>query len=291
MEKQDEINIWDLLIILARKKALIILVTLAFAVAGLLIALFTPSTYTVQAVIGPTEESKSPTSLGSLSGLASIFGANLSFLTGGDTLQTIKQTLHSSDFLLYANEENNFTDLLDKEYGTIEEQLSFLRRLVNVREDSVNATISITIESMAPDLSFLILNKLMSSLNEYVIKKQTEQSSHFVTKLREEIRKTSDPVLKAELSAMWASESKKLILAEINQNNLYQIHEKPFIPDQRSRPKRKLILMVSIFLGFFTGVILALGHEYFKRMKDDPETSAYIRELQRNLSFKKKEGR
>jgi len=287
MQKSDEINLWDLILILVKRKSMIIFMTLSFMAAGVLLALLSPPYYSVTTVIGATEESKSPPSLGSLSGLTSIFGANLSFLTGGDNLQTIRQTLHSSDFLFYADEKIRISALLGRHFTTKEEKLQFLRTLVVVREDAVNGTISISMESRDPKLSYSVMNKLMSTLNEYVIKRQSDQSRMLVQQLRKEIQVTSDPILRSELSSLWATEAKKLILSQINKNNMYQIVERPFIPDQRTRPKRKLIVMVSVFLGFFTGVILAFAGDYFKRMSADPETRAYLDKIAYYLGPKK----
>ena len=282
----DEISLWELLLILARRKTLVIKCVLLFLFLGLIIALFSPKAFRASAVIAPTDENPLASSLGRFTNLAYMVGADITSLTG-ENLKNVKRTLHSADFLFYFDQAHDICGLLGKKEPSVTRTLENLRRLVLMKEDTINGTLTIAVETINPELSYLILNKLLTSLNEFIIIKESENSRRFITRLKAEMKATNDPLLRSELSSIWAIETKKIILARTNQNTLYRVIQSPFVPDVRIRPRRKLIMIMALFLGLFTGALTAFAAEYLARMKNDPESASYLEALRRALRFKK----
>jgi len=287
-ENHDEISLWELLLILARRKGLIFRFTLLFLLLGLFLALFSPQIYRTSAVIAPSDENPVPAMLNRFSGFAQIMGANMSSLTG-ENLQNVKRTLHSADFLFYFDSAHDICGLLGKKEPSVSRRLEQLRELVMIKEDTLNNTLIISLETISPELSYMVMNKLLTSLNEFIIKDETNKSRRFIARLREEISATRDPLLRSELSSIWALETKKIILTRTNQNTLYRVVQSPYRPDRRVRPRRKLIMAMALFLGFFTGILAAFAVEYFTRMKEDPETAPYLSALKSALRLTKKD--
>jgi LPS O-antigen subunit length determinant protein (WzzB/FepE family) len=282
----EEISLWELLLILARRKILVIKCILLFLFLGLIIALFSPKAFRASAVIAPTDENPLTASLGRFTNLAYMMGADITSLTG-ENLKNVKRTLHSADFLFYFDQAHDICGLLGKKERSVTRTLETLRGLIMIKEDTINGTLTIAVETINPELSYLILNKLLASLNEFIIKKESENSLRFINRLKAEMRATNDPLLRSELSSIWAMETKKIILARTNQNTLYRVIQSPFVPDIRVRPRRKLIMIMALFLGLFTGALAAFTAEYLHRMKQDPESASYLEALRRALRFKK----
>lgn len=282
----EEISLWELLLILARRKMLVIKSLLFFLFLGLIIALFSPKAFRSSAVIAPTDENPLASSLGRFTNIAYMMGADITSLTG-ENLKNVKRTLHSADFLFYFDHAHDICGLLGKKESSVSRTLETLRRLIMIKEDTINGTLTIAVEAINPELSYLILNKLLTSLNEFIIKKESENSLRFIDRLKAEMRATNDPLLRSELSSIWAIETKKIILARTNQNTLYRVIQSPFVPDIRIRPRRKLIMIMALFLGLFTGALAAFTAEYLARMKRDPESASYLEALRRALRFKK----
>ena len=282
----EEISLWELLLILARRKILVIKCILLFLFLGLIIALFSPKAFRASAVIAPTDENPLTASLGRFTNLAYMMGADITSLTG-ENLKNVKRTLHSADFLFYFDQAHDICGLLGKKERSVTRTLETLRGLIMIKEDTINGTLTIAVETINPELSYLILNKLLASLNEFIIKKESENSLRFINRLKAEMRATNDPLLRSELSSIWAMETKKIILARTNQNTLYRVIQSPFVPDIRVRPRRKLIMIMALFLGLFTGALAAFTAEYLHRMKRDPESASYLEALRRALRFKK----
>src|SRR6056297_2249678 len=111
---EDEINIWELLVILAKRKKIIIVVTLSFFIFSVIYSLLATPQYKVSAVLTAKEEQSLSINKGSIGNIANMLGANVSGLLSSGSLQTIKQTLNSSDFIFYLNEKYKIIDVLFK---------------------------------------------------------------------------------------------------------------------------------------------------------------------------------
>ncbi len=84
MEKEDTIDLVELLGKLWSKRKLILIITSAFMVLGLFVALFTPNQYTAQCTLVPqTGQQRSGVSLG---GMAAMAGINLGDMGAGEVL-------------------------------------------------------------------------------------------------------------------------------------------------------------------------------------------------------------
>ncbi len=81
---EDEIDLIEIAQKLWKSRKLIITITVAFALLGLFIALFTPNVYTASCTMVPQTGEKSAG--GSLGGLAAMAGINLGSLSSGEVL-------------------------------------------------------------------------------------------------------------------------------------------------------------------------------------------------------------
>jgi uncharacterized protein involved in exopolysaccharide biosynthesis len=68
-------------------------------------------------------------------------------------------------------------------------------------------------------------------------------------------------------------------LDEAKEAAIIQVVEPAIEPDHKSSPKRALIVLVSTFLGFFAGCILALGLWWKELMQFDPIATKRLKEL------------
>ena len=59
----------------------------------------------------------------------------------------------------------------------------------------------------------------------------------------------------------------------------FQVLEKAAVPDKRSRPRRTLIVVLAAFLGAFLGVFGAFIREFARNARTDPERKAKLDEL------------
>jgi tyrosine-protein kinase Etk/Wzc len=77
-------------------------------------------------------------------------------------------------------------------------------------------------------------------------------------------------------------------LDEAKEGALIQVVDPAIPPDRKSFPKRVLIVIIATFAGFVLGILLALFHASWTKMKDDPESSAKLHLLRRVLSVRRR---
>jgi tyrosine-protein kinase Etk/Wzc len=77
-------------------------------------------------------------------------------------------------------------------------------------------------------------------------------------------------------------------LDEAKEGALIQVVDPAIPPDRKSFPKRALIVIIATFAGFVLGILLALFHASWTKMKDDPESSAKLHLLRRVLSVRRR---
>ncbi len=276
---EDEINIWELLVILAKRKKIIIVVTLSFFIFSVIYSLLATPQYKVSAVLTAKEEQSLSINKGSIGNIANMLGANVSGLLSSGSLQTIKQTLNSSDFIFYLNEKYKIIDVLFKKKKNLikkEKLIKSYKNTVNVNFNKESSLLNLKIVHHKPVKAYVLMKDLLAGLNEFITKKQYQESKEMVEVLKSKIKNTNDPLLKSELTKLWSNETKKMLYSKINKHNLYRVLESPFIPQKRVKPKRKLIVIISTFLGFFISIFIVFFIEFIQKSKEDPENRRYF---------------
>ncbi|TYB30947.1 MAG: hypothetical protein FXF47_06645 [Candidatus Mcinerneyibacterium aminivorans] len=277
---EDEINIWELLVILAKRKKIIIVVTLSFFILSIIYSLLATPQYEVSAKLTPKKEGQTKSlNMGSLGSISSLIGGNVGGLFSSGNLQTIQQTLESSDFIFYLDEKYKIMNVLIKEKDEKIKKENLLQTYqnsisINLNEKSKSLTIKLKHEK--PVKAYMLMKDLLKGLNEFITKKQYQESKEMVDVLKEKINKTKDPLLKSELTKLWSNETKKMLYSKINKHSLYRVLESPYVPEKRTKPKRKLIVIISTFLGFFISIFLVFFMEFIEKSKEDPENKKYF---------------
>ena len=64
-----------------------------------------------------------------------------------------------------------------------------------------------------------------------------------------------------------------------------QVLDRAEMPEYRSKPKRKMIVVLATFLGFFLAVFLAFVAEAWKRAAEDPEQAEKVEEFRGHVMF------
>lgn len=65
-------------------------------------------------------------------------------------------------------------------------------------------------------------------------------------------------------------------LDEAKEGALVQVVDPAIVPDQKSSPKRTLIVVIGTLAGFFVGIFAALARTAMERLKTDPESGAKL---------------
>ncbi|MCW8354491.1 Wzz/FepE/Etk N-terminal domain-containing protein [Marinomonas pontica] len=292
--QDDEIDLKELFIALWKGKWIIILVTVIFAVGGVLYALSQPNTYKAEAVLASANDSKS----GGLAAMASQFGglaslAGISLGGGGtDSKAMALATLQSRQFLnafihkydllvpLMAGEkwsESTDTLLLDPEIydtqsktwvrevepgKTLEptdwEAYKEFKKLIAVSESKDNGLVTLSITHLSPTIAKQWVDWLVIDLNAWVKKQSLDETSRNIGYLEEQIERTSISDMQSVFYQLIEEQTKNLMLAQVQDEFAFKIIDPAVVPEEEAGPKRALICVLAVLLGGMLGMGIVL---------------------------------
>jgi tyrosine-protein kinase Etk/Wzc len=97
------------------------------------------------------------------------------------------------------------------------------------------------------------------------------------------IRKLRDVKYYETIFEIIARQFEMAKLDEAKEGAVVQVVDPALVPDRKSSPKRALIVLAALAIGFFLGVLIVLARAGVDRMRQDPETSEKLSFLRRAL--------
>ena len=309
--KDDEINLIDLLIVLAKNKAMIIKVTLAGAILSVGFSLSLDNIYTGTSKVLPPQSSQSTSAnsvmlaqLGVLTGGASALGSigkdpNAIYIAMLKS-RTITEKIVAKFDLISVYKKESLTDTIKK---LIEES-----NMVS----SKDGLITIEVDDNDPQRAANIANSYVEELNNLMqtlaLTEASQRRLFFEAQLKPAKDRLTDAeikldrTLKTSLNYIDALRDQKYLeslyeiivrqfeaakLDEAKNSPLIQILDKAITPEKKSKPKRSLIVILATLFAFILGTILAFIRESILKSKEQPEQAQRFRLLQTALQFRK----
>ena len=295
----DEIDLLELLRVLFNHKFSILLFTLVFGVGAFVIAITTPNTYQADILVSSSEGGGVGSSLASqYGGLAAIAGIDLG---SGDTgLESALALLKSRKFIIsFINEENLkpvlFPDAWDPEAKVwLTLPPSMISRIKNalvndaddeildpkpsdlsayaefsaimmVSQDKTSSLVTIKVDSEDPVVAANWANKIVVRLNAYLKNEAISQSDQNIRYLEQEIVDTPLVEFKTALYELVEAEAKSKMVANVQKEYALKVIDPAVIPERPIKPKRSLILILGVLLGFMVGCAQGLVRGWVNR--------------------------
>jgi len=293
VEENDEINLLDLFLVLVKHKVMIITVIIIAGIASVVISLLMQNIYRSEATISlrPEEKGAAFSLPGALGGLGAMVAGEFG-IGGGGTLEKLEVVLKSRALSSRVIEKYDLMPILfPKKWDavkkawttkgisdkppTIQDGIKIIQKnLLKVNRDKKNNTITIMFEHPDPETVKSIvgyyLTELSETLREEVLEDSTENQRFF----NEQLKKTSDTLLKEKIYNLLAREIEKETFALAQKYYGFVILDPPVVPDtdKKIKPKRAVICFVSVLTAFFAAIFLSFLLEFFGRIKsEDPE--------------------
>ena len=295
----DEIDLLELLRVLFNHKFSILLFTLVFGVGAFVIAITTPNTYQADILVSSSQGGGVGSSLASqYGGLAAIAGIDLG---SGDTgLESALALLKSRKFIIsFINEENLkpvlFPDAWDPEAKVwLTLPPSMISRIKNalvndaddeildpkpsdlsayaefsaimmVSQDKTSSLVTIKVDSEDPVVAANWANKIVVRLNAYLKNEAISQSDQNIRYLEQEIVDTPLVEFKTALYELIETEAKSKMFANVQKEYALKVIDPAVIPERPIKPKRSLILILGVLLGFMVGCAQGLVRGWVNR--------------------------
>lgn len=286
----DEIDLRELFVTLWRGKWIIILCTVVLAVVGIFYALNKPNVYKASVLLAPANEEGGAGGIGGqLGGLASLAGINLG---GGGSNQTLiaREVLQSRAFLgdfirrhnlevpLMATEgwdEKNQAWVYNREvYGpeagawlTDEDGESqkptewelvktFKENHLSISENKDNGMITVSVKSLSPLAAQQWAERLVADINSHMRQKDVAEASARIGYLEDKLNDTNVTGMQQVFYQLIESETRTVMLANARQEYVFETIDPAVVPQEKSEPKRALIVVLAVMFGVMLGVLV-----------------------------------
>jgi uncharacterized protein involved in exopolysaccharide biosynthesis len=272
-ESPKEIGLRDLWVILYGQRILIAAVTGACVVASLALAFFMTSVYRADVLVAPTAEKSDVQNLvtSPLGGLAALGGLSLG---GGGKKDEGVATLKSRVLIDALVSDRKLLPVLfasqwdrDEARWKVEgERVPTLRdahklfagEILEVSEDRKTGLILVAVEWKDPQQAADWANDLIARTNALLRERAVTRSERNLAFLQGQLKATSSVEVREALYRLIESEMKSAMLAEGSREFVFKVIDPAVVPEDRSRPKRGLIVMVGLVIGLSLGVLGAL---------------------------------
>lgn len=275
--------------------------TSVFAVLAIVVALSLPNKYSSQVKLAAVEE-ESNFGLGALAGqfggLASLAGVSL----GGSDVNRIIDTLNSRDFIksfiqeqdiaveIFAVEEWDIStdsfiydeDIYDAQTQqwvrepeplktvapTDEELYERFREMMSVGQDKKTDLITLSVTHYKPALAQQWAQQLTRALSEYLRAQDLAEAERSIAFINENYAKAEIVEVRTTLSQVLQEQYQKLMLTKVRDYYGFEIRDSAYLPEEKSSPKRALMVVGITFLGGLLGLFIVLVRVYVAGSKD-----------------------
>ena len=307
-ELSEEINLRELLSVLAQGKKIILYLTSLFSIIGIIYSLLLPNIYKSEALLASIDESSSLMSgaLGELGGLAGLAGINLLDEDSDSNSKKAFELMGSLDFFenyimpnislpdLFAvkfwddkkNEiiyDDNIFDINSNSWGR---SFSYPQKLIpsaqesfeefedhyfDLTEDKKTGYVVLSIKHQSPLIAKQWVEIIVREVNSFYRQKDKTKSEKAVTYLNNQILATGLAEIKKVTATLLQKEIQKLTLIEANPDYVFEYIYPPSIMEKQSEPKRILIISLFFLFGSMLGIIIVLYRHYFLVEKNEEE--------------------
>jgi uncharacterized protein involved in exopolysaccharide biosynthesis len=295
---ESEPDLKQLINVLLAAKKLVIGVTFVFAVIGIAYALLQPNIYRSKALLAPAEENTG----GGLSAMASQFGglASLAGVSLGKgsadkptmALEILKSRMFIAEFIkkrnlsvpLLAGKSWDGKELIldtslydpvnlkwspsllngESDSPTDWDLYEKFNTIMKVNQDKVTGLVTISIDHLSPILAKQWTDWLISDLNQHIRQVDINEAQTSVSFLEKQLQQTSITNMQTVFYQLIEKQYQTIMLANVREQYMFKVLDPAVVAQEKSEPKRALLVMFSMMLGLMFSVVFVLFRYYYK---------------------------
>jgi uncharacterized protein involved in exopolysaccharide biosynthesis len=134
----------------------------------------------------------------------------------------------------------------------------FTEDVLTIGENSRTGYVTITVEHYSPYVAQQWIEWLVEDLNDTIMQKDVSEAKQAIEYLNEQIKATSLAELRSVFSRLIEEQTKTIMLAEVTDEYLFKTVDPPVAPEEKTRPKRALIVLLGAFLSGVLAVLVVV---------------------------------
>ncbi|KPV96934.1 MULTISPECIES: Wzz/FepE/Etk N-terminal domain-containing protein [Pseudoalteromonas] len=293
-----EIDLYDLFLVIMNGKWLIIAITFILSFLSIVYAIYQPNIYRSEALLAPAEQQQSnglSALAGQFGGLASLAGVNLGDSGSNNTdlaLAILKSRKFISEFIekhsimpdlmaieswssidntviydknIYDEEARKWVRKVDfpfKPKPSTQEAYKEFIKMVSVTKDPESGMIIIGVEHFSPFIAQQWVNWLIEDINLTMKKRDVIEATKSTEFLMAQIEKTNVADIRVVLYKLVEEQAKTIMFANVREEYVFKTIDPALVPEEKLKPKRALIVIVSTFFAGVIGVFIVLIRFY-----------------------------
>lgn len=285
-------------------KFIIIIISTIFAFLSIIYALKQPNIYRATTLLVATDEQGGAGGLakmaGQIGGLASLAGINLGSSTSNKSdlaLEIIKSRLFLETFisehdllvpLIAAKGWNQAEDKLIYDTDVYDvtskkwireasfpktvvpsswESYEAFRKTLFVSKNKETGMITIAIEHYSPQIAKKWLLLLVQDINKTIREQDKEEAQNSIDFLSGMLKQTEIADMQTIFYQLIEEQTKTIMLAEVSKEYVLKTVDPANTPDNKSKPKRALIVILSTVIGGILSVLIVLVRYFNNKSK------------------------
>ena len=298
----DEIVLIELFNVLWINKLFLAAWTGLVFLISIIYSLTLTNIYTAETTLAPSASSDMSSNLSQYAGLASMAGISLPGSSSGisdkdlalsllkskgllqrliDKHDILPDLIAAYDWDLTSNSVIYDSDLYDeiknvwvrdvnppyKLVPSTQEAYEFYDEAITVSEDIKTGVISLKVDHLSPEIAYQWSLLLIQEVNEYVADMRINEAQLSIDYLNDQIKITPYPELRALFYELIQQHTQTMMLAKVRPEYALTTLDAPLIPEEKSAPKRVLIVILSALLGGILGTLLILIRFYAYKLE------------------------
>jgi len=154
----------------------------------------------------------------------------------------------------------------DEGAPTIEDGLRSLDHLVTIKSNVRTNTLTIAADHPDPEAAVRIVNDMLEALQDHLGAEKKRIANENKRYLEAQLAKAVDPVTRQKLYSLLSRQIEATLMAEVK-GNIFKVIDPPRVPDQKIKPRRAYMVVLSFLFSLFAGVFSAIFLEYREREK------------------------
>lgn len=286
--KNQDVDLFALVGVIVRRRYIVLSTFLVVVTGSVLLALLMTPVYDSEVLLAPVAQEQNQNGLSAIAGQ---FGgllplAGLSGSTGSETRDQALAVLRSRSFTEKFISDNNllpvlFSDRWDtstsswrngdskSEPTLYDGYRMFDEKIRTIREDSTTGLVTLRIEwtdrLLARDWARDLIDRLNQSMREQAISESTLKLEY----LEKEVQSTSVLNLQEAVYGLMEQEISTIMAAHVKDQYVFKILDPAAVADADDfvRPKRVLIIIAGLMIGFILGLMAALMVDFVSRYR------------------------
>ncbi len=291
--EEDEINLMDLWRVLVRYKATIIASIVMGTTIAVAAALLMTPVYRAEVVMAPVDEKKSgglSALMGQFGGLAAMAGINIG--GGGGKMEEAIAKLKSRSFtdafikdhklmpVLFADiwDEQGKRWLVDAEEDipTLWDAYKKFDDIRNVSTDKKTGIVTLSIEWQDPELAAQWANILVERINRQLQQEAIAEAKKSIAYLEQQLDQTSVIEMRQAIFRLIEAQTKQIMLANVRDEFAFKVIDQAVPPEERIKPKRKVMVVVGFMVGLMLGILLAFLRNFIAKQREEAQQATEV---------------